>query len=64
MVASALYNPFGDDNYNFAVMELMNRHIIVYTKNVDDDNNNIPEGMDDNFWNQLLLVFVFVFVLG
>ena len=28
-VASALYNPFGDDDDDFAIMDLMNRHIKV-----------------------------------
>jgi len=49
-VASALYNPFGDDDDDFAVMELINRHIKVCMKIVDDDNDDIPEVMDDDFW--------------
>jgi len=49
-VASALYNPFGDDDDDFAVMDLMNRHIKVCMKIVDDDNDDIPEVMDDDFW--------------
>ena len=49
-MASALYNPFGDDDDDFAVMELMNRHIKVCMKIVDDDNDDIPEVMDDDFW--------------
>ena len=49
-VASALYNPFGDDNDDFAVMDLMNRHIKVCMKIVDDDNDDIPKVMDDDFW--------------
>jgi len=49
-VASALYNPFGDDDDDFAVMDLMNRHIKVCVKIVDDDKDDIPEVMDDEFW--------------
>jgi len=49
-VASALYNPFGDDDDDFAVMDLMNRHIKVCMKIVDDDQDDIPELMDDDFW--------------
>jgi len=49
-VASALYNPFGDDDDDFAVMDLMNRHIKVCMKIVDDDKDDIPEVMDDDFW--------------
>jgi len=49
-VASSLYNPFGDDDDDFAVMDLMNRHIKVCMKIVDDDKDDIPEVMDDDFW--------------
>ena len=49
-VASALYNPFGDDDDDFAVMDLMNRHIKVCMKIVDDDKDNIPEVQEDEFW--------------
>merc|ERR1711953_533361 len=49
-VASALYNPFGDDDDDFAVMDLMNRHIKVCMQIVDDDHDDIPEVMDDDFW--------------
>ena len=49
-VASAFYNPFGDDDDDFAVMDKMNRHIKVCMKIVEEDNDDIPEVMDDDFW--------------
>ena len=49
-VASALYNPFGDDDDDFAVMDKMNRHIKVCMKIVEEDDEDIPEVMDDDFW--------------
>ena len=49
-VAAALYNPFGEDDDDFAVMGLMNRHIKVCMKLVDDDRDDIPEVQEDEFW--------------
>ena len=49
-VAAALYNPFGEDDDDFAVIGLMNRHIKVCMKIVDDDKDNIPEVEEDEFW--------------
>ena len=49
-VAAALYNPFGDDDDDFAVMGLLNRHIKVCMKIVDDDKDDIPEVREDEFW--------------
>merc|ERR1711963_710263 len=49
-VASALYNPFGDDDDDFAVMDKMNRHIKVCMRIVEEDDDGIPEVMDDDFW--------------
>ena len=49
-VASMLYNPFGDDDDDFELMDLINRHIRVCMKIVDDDNDDIPEIQDDDFW--------------
>ena len=49
-VAAHLYNPFGDDDDDFAVMGLMNRHIKVCMKIVDDDKDDIPDVGDDEFW--------------
>ena len=49
-VAAALYNPFGEDDDDFAVMGLMNRHIKVCMQIVDDDKDDIPEVQEDEFW--------------
>lgn len=49
-VACTLYNPFGDDDDDFKLMDLMNRHIKVCMKIVDDDTDDIPEVQDDLFW--------------
>ena len=49
-VAAALYNPFGEDDDDFAVMGLMNRHIKVCMQIVDDDKDDIPELQEDEFW--------------
>merc|ERR1711934_363087 len=49
-VAAALYNPFGEDDDDFAVIGLMNRHIKVCMKIVDDDKDDIPEVQEDEFW--------------
>ena len=49
-VAAHLYNPFGDDDDDFAVMGLMNRHIKVCMKIVDDDKDEIPDVREDEFW--------------
>ena len=49
-VASTLYNPFGDDDDDFELMDLLNRHINVCMKIVDVDKDDIPEIQDDVFW--------------
>ena len=49
-VAAHLYNPFGDDDDDFAVMGLVNRHIKVCMKIVDDDKDEIPDVREDEFW--------------
>jgi hypothetical protein len=49
-VASTLYNPFGEDDADFELMTLMDRHIKVSMKIVDDDKDDIPELQDDAFW--------------
>ena len=49
-VAAHLYNPFGDDDDDFAVMGLMNRHIKVCMKIVDEDKDEIPDVGEDEFW--------------
>lgn len=49
-VACTLYNPFGDDDDDFKLMDMLNRHIKVCMKIVDDDTEDIPKVEDDNFW--------------
>ena len=49
-VASTLYNPFGCDDEDFELIDLINRHIMVATKIVDEE-NNFPEVRADDFWN-------------
>jgi len=49
-VASTLYNPFGCDDEDFELIDLINRHIMVATKIVDEG-NNFPEVRADDFWN-------------
>ena len=49
-MAAHLYNPFGDDDDDFAVMGLVNRHIKVCMKIVDDDKDEIPDVREDEFW--------------
>ena len=50
-VASTLYNPFGDDDDDFELIGLMNRHIKVTMQIVDEDKEeDIPEIQDDEFW--------------
>ena len=50
-VASTLYNPFGDDDEDFDLTSLMNRHIRVCMSIVEDDNDTIPKVQDDTFWH-------------
>jgi len=49
-VATALYNPFGDDDDDFKLIDMLNRHIKVCMKIVDDDSEDIPKVQDDEFW--------------
>ena len=49
-VAAHLYNPFGEDDDDFAVMGLMNRHIKVCMKIVPPNNDNHPHII--NFWGR------------
>ena len=49
-VASNLYNPFGDDDEDLALMDLLNGHIKICMKIIDDDKNDIPEVLEDEFW--------------
>eukprot|EP00092_Neocalanus_flemingeri_P039212 GFUD01042683.1.p1 GENE.GFUD01042683.1~~GFUD01042683.1.p1 ORF type:complete len:370 (-),score=91.16 GFUD01042683.1:360-1469(-) len=47
-VAETLYNPFGCDDEDFELIDLINRHIKVATTIVDE--GNFPEIRDDEFW--------------
>ena len=49
-VASTLYNPFGDDDDDFELTGLMDRHIRVCMSIVEDDKDVIPKVQDDPFW--------------
>ena len=49
-VASTLYNPFGDDDDDFELTGLMNRHIRVCMSIVGDDNDVTPKVQDDPLW--------------
>ena len=49
-VASTLYNPFGDDDDDFELMCLMNRHIKVCMKIVDEDGDEIPDLKENDIW--------------
>ena len=48
-VAETLYNPYGCDDEDFELIDLINRHIKVATKIVDEG-NDFPEIKDDDFW--------------
>jgi len=50
-VATALYNPFGDDDDDFKLIDVLNRHIKVCMRIVDDDSEDIPKVQDDDFWH-------------
>ena len=50
-VAATLYNPFGDDDDDFELMGLVNRHIRVCMDIVNDDREGeVPNVEDDLFW--------------
>lgn len=50
-VAATLYNPFGDDDDDFELMGLVNRHIRVCMEMVNDDREGqVPSVEDDLFW--------------
>ena len=50
-VATTLYNPFGDDDDDFELMGLVNRHIRVCMDIVNDDREGeVPNVEDDLFW--------------
>ena len=49
-VAQTLYNPFGCDDEDFELTDLINRHIKV-AATIVDEGNDFPEVRDDVFWN-------------
>ena len=50
-VAETLYNPFGEDDEDFELNELLNRHFKV-AMGVVDEHEEPPELKKDMFWNQ------------
>jgi len=50
-VAETLYNPFGEDDDDFELNELLNRHFKV-AMTIVDDVEEPPELQKDIFWNQ------------
>ena len=54
-VAETLYNPYGCDDEDFELMDLINRHIKVSMKIVDEG-RDFPEIKDDNLWRKSLEV--------
>ena len=51
-VAETLYNPFGEDDEDFELNELLNRHFRV-AMNIVEDKENPPELKKDMFWGQV-----------
>ena len=49
-VAETLYNPFGEDDEDFELNELLNRHFRV-AMSIVDDYEDPPELKKDIFWN-------------
>ena len=54
-VAETLYNPYGCDDEDFELIDLINRHIKVSMKIVDEG-TDFPEIKNDNFWRKSLEV--------
>ena len=53
-VASNLFNPFGNDDDDFPLIELIERHLKVCKKYIDDNNDgDIPEMMEGEIWPNL-----------
>ena len=50
-VAETFYNPFGEDDEDFELNELLNRHFKV-AMTIVDENEEHPELKKDIFWNQ------------
>ena len=52
-VAANLYNPFGDDDDDFDLIALLKRHVKVCMSIVEDDDDDIPNVEDVNFWKPI-----------
>jgi hypothetical protein len=50
-VAETLYNPFGEDDEDFELNELLNRHFKI-AMSIVDDNEDPPELKKDIIWNK------------
>ena len=61
-VATNLYNPFGDDDDDFELVDLLNRHVKVCMSIVEEDDGEVPKIEDVDFsermarWQGSLLV--------
>lgn len=51
-VAETLINPFGEDDDDFELNYLIDRHVRVSYMIVDDMHHNYPELLKDVYWNQ------------
>ena len=51
-VAETLYNPFGEDDEDFDLNELLNRHFKV-SMGIVDEHEDPPELRKDKFWNKV-----------
>ena len=52
-VAANLYNPFGDDDDDFDLIALLKRHVKVCMNIVEEDDDEIPNVEDVNFWKPM-----------
>ena len=51
-VAETLYNPFGEDDDDFELNDLLNRHLKVALQIVDES-DDLPDLQQDAYWNQM-----------
>ena len=52
-VAANLYNPFGDDDDDFELIALLKRHVKVCMNIVEEDDDEVPNVEDVNFWKPI-----------